>query len=83
MSVGRPVVATGAGGSAEYLEDGVNCLIFAPRDDPRALASAVQTLGGAAGLRRSLRQGGLATARRFTECAFNDRFAIELEPTTR
>jgi glycosyltransferase involved in cell wall biosynthesis len=32
MSVGRPVIATGTGGSAEYLRDGENCLRVPPGD---------------------------------------------------
>src|SRR4051794_386085 len=43
MSVGRPVVATGTGGSAEYLRDGENALLVAP-GDAGALAAAVRRL---------------------------------------
>ena len=43
MAVGTPVVATGTGGSAEYLEDGVNCLLFEP-GDADSLALAVRRL---------------------------------------
>ncbi|HEV2769871.1 MAG TPA: glycosyltransferase, partial [Solirubrobacteraceae bacterium] len=43
MSVGRPEVATGTGGSAEYLRDGENCLLVPP-GDARALAGAVRRL---------------------------------------
>lgn len=71
MSVGRPVVATGTGGSGEYLVDGENCLLFRPRDDPGALATAVRRLADDEPLRRRLRTGGLATAERFTEEKFN------------
>lgn len=69
MAVGRPVVATGTGGSAEFLRDGENCLRFAP-DDPAALAAAVTRLQDRA-LRDRLRTGGLGTAATFTEAAFN------------
>jgi glycogen synthase len=75
MAVGTPVIATGAGGSSEYLEDGVNCLIFTPRGDPAALAAAVCRLAGDPGLRRALRSAGSATAGRFTEAAFNQAVA--------
>ena len=71
MSVGRPVVATGTGGSGEYLRDGENCLLFAPHEDPTALASAVVRLAGDEALRDRLRRAGFATAERFTERAFN------------
>ena len=71
MAVGTPVIATGAGGSGEYLEDGVNCTIYAPREDPAALAAAVRGLAGDPPLRAKLRAGGLATADRFPESGFN------------
>lgn len=72
MSVGRPVVATGTGGSAEYLRDGVNSLLFAP-GDPTALADALRRLADDAELRERLRAEGRQTASRFTEEAFNVR----------
>jgi glycosyltransferase involved in cell wall biosynthesis len=79
MSVGRPVVATGTGGSGEYLRDGENCLLFAPRDDPQALAGAVRRLAGDAALRARLREDGFTTAGRYTEAAFNAAVARALE----
>jgi glycosyltransferase involved in cell wall biosynthesis len=72
MSTGTPVVATGTGGSGEYLRDGENCLIFQPRDDPRALAAAIERLAADEGLRKRLRAGGQATVARFPESRFND-----------
>lgn len=69
MSVGRPVVATGTGGSGEYLVDGENCLLF-PAGDAEALAAAVRRLAGSPELRGRLREGGFATAARFSEEAF-------------
>ena len=69
MSVGRPVIATGTGGSGEYLEDGVNCLLFPP-GDAEALAERVRQVASDAGLRARLRQGGFATATRFSQEAF-------------
>ena len=79
MAVGRPVVATGTGGSGEYLRDGENCLIFSPKDDPSALAAAVRRLAGDAGLRERLRRGGFETAERFTERAFDDAVVDAIE----
>jgi glycogen synthase len=64
MASGVPVVATGVGGSGEFLADGVNCLLFPP-DDEAALAKALLRLAGDAGLRHELRRGGADTARRF------------------
>ncbi len=69
MSVGRPVVATGSGGSGEYLVDGENCVMFAP-DDPVALAAAIERLADPA-LRARLHEGGARTAARYTQAAFN------------
>jgi glycosyltransferase involved in cell wall biosynthesis len=79
MSVGRPVIATGTGGSGEYLRDGENCLLFKPRDDPAALAAAALRLAADEGLRNRLREGGFATAERFTEERYNRAVARALE----
>ena len=65
MACGTPVVATGTGGSAEFLADGVNSLIVPPGDD-RALADAVQKLSGDRVLRSRLVTGGFETARALT-----------------
>jgi glycosyltransferase involved in cell wall biosynthesis len=74
MACGRPVVATGTGGSAEFLVDGHNCLLFTP-GDPAALAGALDRLAGDTGLRSHLARGGLATATELTV----DRLAEVLE----
>lgn len=71
MSVGTPVVATGRGGSGEYLRDGENCLLFDPERGPEALARCVGRLAADAGLRARLREGGLRTAGRFSEREWN------------
>ncbi|HEX8104458.1 MAG TPA: glycosyltransferase [Solirubrobacteraceae bacterium] len=63
MAVGRPVVATGTGGSASYLRDGANALLAAP-GDASALAAAVARLAARRELRDRLRAGGRATAER-------------------
>jgi glycosyltransferase involved in cell wall biosynthesis len=70
MGCGCPVLATGRGGSAEYLRDGENCLLV-PTGDPPALADAVRRLADHPELRDELRQEGLATAARHPEAAFN------------
>jgi glycosyltransferase involved in cell wall biosynthesis/SAM-dependent methyltransferase len=64
MACGTPVVATGVGGSAEFLIDGSNCLLFSARDDEE-LAKAVKQLAGDSALRRELRQQGWITAQHF------------------
>ncbi|MEA2171499.1 MAG: glycogen synthase [Solirubrobacteraceae bacterium] len=66
MAVGRPVVATGTGGSGDYLRDGENALLHAP-GDAAALAACVRRLAGDAALRERLRDGGLVTASHLTE----------------
>lgn len=65
MAVGTPVVATGTGGSAEFLEDGVNCLLAEP-GDPEALAGAVEKVIGDPALRARLVVGGRSTAERYS-----------------
>jgi glycogen(starch) synthase len=64
MAVGLPVVATGTGGSAEYLRAGENALRVAP-EDPAGLAAAARALAEGPELRARLVAGGLATAARF------------------
>ena len=79
MAVGRPVVATGTGGSAEYLRHEENCLLFEPRDSPAALAAAVERLAADAALRERLRAAGLRTAAPFTEDAYGDAVLAAVE----
>jgi glycosyltransferase involved in cell wall biosynthesis len=69
MACGTPVVATGTGGSGEYLRDGENALLFEP-GDASSLAAAVARLRDDPGLRARLRSGGLETAAKFTASAF-------------
>jgi glycosyltransferase involved in cell wall biosynthesis len=71
MAKGRPVVATGRGGSAEYLRDGENCLLF-EAGDAQALATAVRRLAEDPALRMRLREGGLETAPSHTERVLNE-----------
>lgn len=70
MGKGRLVVATGRGGSAEYLRDGENCLLF-EAGNADALARALGRLQADPELRNRLRRGGRATARLFTESLYN------------
>jgi glycosyltransferase involved in cell wall biosynthesis len=79
MAVGRPVVATGTGGSGEYLRSGRNCLLHAPAD-PAALAACVRRLADDAALRARLREGGFRTASRYTVDAFVERVCEAHEP---
>jgi glycogen(starch) synthase len=78
MAVGRPVIATGRGGSGEYLVDEENCLIF-DAGDADALATAIRRLAGDPDLRERLRQGGFATAARLTEAKWLQHVVAEHE----
>jgi glycogen(starch) synthase len=79
MAVGVPVVATGRGGSGEFLRDGENCLVYRPADDPVELAAAVHRLAEDEGLRGRLRTDGLDTAARHDERAFREAVVQEHE----
>ena len=74
MACGTPVVATGVGGSGEYLVDGGNCVQFSP-GDPDSLVAAVQSLASDPELRRRLVDAGTRTAGSLTV----DRLADQLE----
>jgi glycosyltransferase involved in cell wall biosynthesis len=65
------VVATGRGGSGEYLRDEENCLLVED-DDAETLATAISRLAAEPALRARLREGGLATAPLHTEQVFNE-----------
>jgi glycosyltransferase involved in cell wall biosynthesis len=78
MGVGRPVIATGRGGSGEYLRDGANC-VTVPVAAPRAIAGAVRRLAGDPALRSRLRSGGFETARLHTDAAWGDAVVAEVE----
>ena len=79
MAVGRPVVATGTGGSGEYLRHAENCLVFSPSDDAVALAAAVRRLAENPSLREQLRSAGLETAAANGEDRFNREVEAALE----
>jgi glycosyltransferase involved in cell wall biosynthesis len=76
MALGRPVLASGRGGSREYLVEGSNALMF-DADDPGTLAAAARRLADDAELRQRLRHGGYRTAQRYSEDQFNRRVLEE------
>jgi glycogen synthase len=78
MGRGRPVVATGRGGSGEYLLDGDNCVLFSA-GDAGGLAAAVRRIADDAALRARVRDGGLATAERHTAPGFEARVVEVVE----
>lgn len=61
MACGTPVIATGTGGSGEFLRHGANCVRFRP-GDAEDLAEAVTALAGHPDLRAHLVAGGYRTA---------------------
>jgi glycosyltransferase involved in cell wall biosynthesis len=71
MALGRPVTASGRGGSSEYLRDEENCLLHTP-GDPTSLAAAVRRLADDQPLRERLLAGGLRAASHYTESRFNE-----------
>jgi glycosyltransferase involved in cell wall biosynthesis len=79
MAVGTPVIATGRGGSGEYLRDRENCLLFNPDRGAGALAEAVRKLEADEGLRRTIRAGGFATAGQVTVESYNAAVSGALE----
>jgi glycosyltransferase involved in cell wall biosynthesis len=64
MGFGLPVVAAGAGGPAEVIEEGVNGLLYPP-GDVDALAQALQRLASDAELRRRLGRAARDKANEF------------------
>jgi glycogen synthase len=83
MAVGRPVAASGTGGSREYLMHERNCLLYEPVESGRALAEAVRRLAGDPALRSRLREEGFGTAAPFTEHAYNEAIRRALEGMAR
>ncbi len=71
MGVGRPVVSTARGGSAEFLRPGENALVF-EAGDPQALAAAVTRVASDRELRERLLEGGRQTAADHTIERFAD-----------
>jgi glycosyltransferase involved in cell wall biosynthesis len=71
MSVGTPVVATGRGGSGEYLRDDENCLIFDPDQGPDALVDRIRMLEADPSLRLRLREGGFRSSAELAPEAYN------------
>src|SRR5690606_1504630 len=64
MACRTVVVATGVGGSGEFLVDGENAVLYAA-GDPEALAAAVVRVSGDPALRQTLVANGLVTAERY------------------
>jgi glycogen(starch) synthase len=77
MALGRPVVATGRGGSGDYLVDRGNALLF-EAGDAAGLARALEELAADPKLRERLRARGYDTAARHREDVFNHSAEAEI-----
>jgi glycogen(starch) synthase len=78
MAVGRPVVATGLGGSGEYLEHERNALLFTPTSVPE-LQTALRRLAVDRALRERLVTAGYETAARHSEATWLEAVVHEHE----
>ena len=78
MARRRPVVASGSGGSGEYLRDRENCLL-APGSRPDRLAEALLELAADRSLRERLVAAGRGLAAEHTADRFNEGLAAEVE----
>jgi glycosyltransferase involved in cell wall biosynthesis len=76
MECGIPVVATGVGGSKDFLTDGANCLYFEPGDS-QCLALTVTRLATDPDLRARLVQEGRRTAANYDVDFMADRYERE------
>lgn len=82
MAMGTPVVASGRGGSAEYLSDGENCLVADPAAGPEGLAAAVRRLATEPALGELISRQGAATAARYGDERFDDAVERSLTEAT-
>jgi glycosyltransferase involved in cell wall biosynthesis len=74
MALGRPLVATAAGGPLEVVEDGVSGLLVPP-GDPQRLAEAIDRILGDSSLASDLGWGAVERAKAFSEEGMAERFA--------
>lgn len=77
MGMNRPVVASATGGSAEFLRDGRNALLFSPESEDE-LAARIRQLAADPALRRRLCEEGIRTAADHTAAGFERRVLAEL-----
>lgn len=80
MALGRLVVTTARGGSAEYLRDQQNALVFGA-DNPAAIAERIRRLAEDQRLRERLLAGGRETAARFPVQVFAERAVQKIVET--
>jgi hypothetical protein len=79
MACGCPVVCTDADGNMDFCRDGENCLIV-PKDDPLALARALERVLADPRRQEDLRQQGFATAQRYSWALTVDRLEEFFRP---
>ena len=77
MAAGVPVIASGTGGSAEYLRHGENALVV-PAGDDAGWAAAVERLAADEPLRNRLVANGRETAAGYSEAATSAKLEREL-----
>jgi len=82
MAAGLPVVASGEGGPAEVIEDGVDGVLFEPRD-PASLASALRRVGQDDALRRRLGAAARETSRDYAPQALGEQLAATYRSVAR
>jgi FkbM family methyltransferase len=82
MALGKPLVATGACGPAEIIEDGLSGLLVPPEDD-RAMALAVARILDDDGFAAALAEGATRRAEDFDEIAMARRVADVIAELTR
>jgi glycosyltransferase involved in cell wall biosynthesis len=72
MALGRPVIASNAGGPAEIISDGSDGLLVRP-SDPESLSSAIEGLIRDPAFARELGQNAMAKAAEYRPEAMNSR----------
>jgi glycogen(starch) synthase len=77
MGIGRPVISTSRGGTAEFLRAGENALVFTV-DDDGGLADCVRRLADDPSLRARLCEAGKHTAAQYTVEQFSRRTVEEI-----
>jgi glycosyltransferase involved in cell wall biosynthesis len=77
MALGKPVVATAAGGPLEIIEDGISGVLIPP-GDPDRLAATIDRILGDRSLAAALGRAAAERAQAFSEQGMAQRFAALL-----
>jgi 2-polyprenyl-3-methyl-5-hydroxy-6-metoxy-1,4-benzoquinol methylase len=81
MALGKPLIATAAGGPMEIIEEGISGLLVPPRD-PERLAAAINHVLDDADLATALGHHAAERAKEFSEARMAERFADVLRQVT-